>query len=436
MRGRTRLAKSPPAWAKRPGPPRAASVCGYFNGLQNTGRLSVSSRTTVAGAAMVAAGLAGAVAAAPQETIRVGQTMPYSGPASAYGEIGRTQAACFDMINAEGGINGRRLELISLDDAYSPAKTVEQTRRLVEGEDVLFMFQSLGTPTNSAVHEYLNRKGVPQLFVAAGASKWGDPEGHPWTIAWQPSYRTEAQIYAGHIRETRPEATIAVLYQNDDYGRDYLEGFREGLGDMADRIVAELPYDTTDPTVDSQVIQAKASGADVFFNVATNKFAAQAIRKAHDIGWKPLHFLNSVAHSKSAVLEPAGLEAATGVITAGYQMDPTDPQWSDHPDVREWEAFMASWHPEGDRATNLTPYAWGACMTLKRVLQQAGDDLSRENIMAQAASLRQVRVPMLLPGIEVDTSPTDYFPIEAMQLQRFDGQSWRLFGEVISAETD
>lgn len=380
---------------------------------------------------VVAADPAGA-----EEVIRIGQTMPYSGPASAYGQIGHTQAACFEMINHEGGINGRRIEFLSLDDAYSPAKTVEQTRRLVEREDVLLMFGSLGTPTNSAVQGYLNHKGVPQLFVAAGASKWGDPQSFPWTMGWQPNYQTEAGIYAGYIQRNLPDARIAVLYQNDDYGRDYLEGFRGALGNMVDRIVAELPYEVTDSTVSSQVISAKASGADVFFNVATNKFAAQAIRTAHEIGWKPVHFLNSVAHSTSAVMRPAGLEAAQGVITAGYQMDQSDPQWQDHPEFREWQAFMDAWYSEGDRSSNLTGYAYGACMALKIVLEQAGDDLSRQNIMAQAANLRELRVPMLLPGITVNTSPTDYFPLEAMQLQRFEGEGWKLFGEVISTESE
>lgn len=385
---------------------------------------------------MLLAGAALAVSAgfaAAGQTIKIGNTMPYSGPASAYGQIGETEAACFRMINDQGGINGRRLELISLDDGYSPAKTVEQTRRLVEGEDVLFLFGSLGTPTNSAVHDYLNHAGVPQLFVAAGASKWADPEGHPWTMAWQPDYRTEARIYAGYIRDALPEAKIAVLYQNDDYGRDYLEGFRAGLGDMAGRIVAELPYETTDATVDSQILLAKASGADVFFNVATGKAAAQAIRKAHEIDWHPVQFLNSVAHSASAVMQPAGLEASQGIITAGYQKDPTDPQWHDDPELRAWQGFMDDYYPEGDRRSNLTAYGYSACLTLKRVLEQAGDDLSRENIMRQAASLDEVRIPMLLPGITVDTSPTDYLPIEAMRLQRFEGEGWEMFGEVISA---
>jgi branched-chain amino acid transport system substrate-binding protein len=373
--------------------------------------------------------------AAAQETIKIGQTMPYSGPASAYGQIGETEAACFDMINDQGGINGRQIEFISLDDAYSPPKTVEQTRKLIESEDVLFTFQSLGTPTNSAVHKYYNQKEVPQLFVATGATKWGDPENYPWTMGWQPNYQTEAKIYAQYIRENLPDAKIAILYQNDDYGKDYLGGFKEGLGDMTSQIVAELPYEVADPTVDSQIISAKASGADVFFNITTPKFAAQAIKKAHEIGWKPTHFLNNVSISVGSVLEPAGLEASTGLISAQYQVDPTDSQWHDSEEYKEWSAFMDKYYPEGDKTSSFTSYGYAACQTLKKVLEQAGDDLSRENIMKQAANLQDLRVPMLLPGIMINTSPTDFYPIESMQLSKFTGKNWELFGDIISAES-
>ena len=373
--------------------------------------------------------------AAAQETIKIGQTMPYSGPASAYGQIGETEAACFEMINEEGGINGRQIEFISYDDAYSPPKTVEQTRKLVESDEVLFTFQNLGTPTNSAVHKYYNQKEVPQLFVATGATKWGDPENYPWTMGWQPNYQTEAKIYARYILENMPDAKIAVLYQNDDYGKDYLHGFKEGLGDRTDMIIAELPYEVADPTVDSQIISAKASGADVFFNITTPKFAAQAIKKAHEIGWKPTHFLNNVSISVGSVLEPAGLEASTGLISAQYQMDPTDTQWQDHEEYKEWSAFMDEYYPEGDKTSSFTSYGYAACMTLKKVLEQAGDDLSRENIMKEAANLQDVRVPMLLPGININTSPTDFYPIESMQLSKFNGKNWELFGDIISAES-
>lgn len=372
---------------------------------------------------------------AAQETIKIGQTMPYSGPASAYGQIGETETKCFDMINEQGGINGRKIELISLDDGYSPPKTVEQTRRLVESDDVLFTFQNLGTPTNSAVHKYYNQKEVPQLFVATGATKWGDPQNYPWTMGWQPNYQTEAKIYAQYIKDNMPDAKIAVLYQNDDYGKDYLHGFKEGLGDLTSQIVAELPYEVADPTVDSQIISAKSSGADVFFNVTTPKFAAQAIKKAHEIGWKPTHFLNNVSISVGAVLQPAGLEASTGLISAQYQMDPTDSQWQDNEEYKEWSAFMDKYHPQGDKTSTFTSYGYAACKTLQTVLEQAGDDLSRENIMKQAANLQNVRVPMLLPGITVTTSPADFYPIESMQLSKFNGTNWELFGDIISAES-
>ena len=394
----------------------------------STRRITMLATTAVALAATVSF-------AAAQETIKIGQTMPYSGPASAYGQIGATEEACFEMINEQGGINGRQIEFISYDDAYSPPKTVEQTRKLVESDDVLFTFQNLGTPTNSAVHKYYNQKGVPQLFVATGATKWGDPENYPWTMGWQPNYQTEAKIYAQYIKDNLPDAKIAVLYQNDDYGKDYLHGFKEGLGDMTSQIVAELPYEVADPTVDSQIISAKASGADVFFNITTPKFAAQAIKKAHEIGWKPTHFLNNVSISVGAVLEPAGLEASKGLISAQYQMDPTDSQWAENEEFKEWSAFMDKYHPEGDKTSSFTSYGYAACQTLKKVLEQAGDDLSRENIMKEAANLQEVRVPMLLPGITISTSPTDFYPIESMQLSKFNGKNWELFGDIISAET-
>lgn len=386
---------------------------------------------------MASVALAATGALAHEATIKIGQTMPYSGPASAYGQIGKTEEACFKMLNEQGGINGHKLELISYDDAYSPPKTVEQVRKLVESDQVDFMFQTLGTPTNSAIHKYLNQKKVPQLFVATGATKWGDPENHPWTMGWQPNYQTEAKIYAQYILDNMPDAKIAVLYQNDDYGKDYLHGFKEGLGDKAgEMIVSELPYETADPTVDSQIVSAKASGADVFFNITTPKFAAQAIKKAHEIGWKPTHFLNNVSQSVGAVLTPAGLEASKGLITADYRMDATDPQWQETDDYKEWSAFMDKYYPDGDKSDSNTTYGYAVCMTLKKVIEQAGEDLSRENIMKEAANLKEVRVPMVLPGILVDTSPTDFYPIEAMQLMKFNGETWERFGDIISAESE
>ncbi len=370
------------------------------------------------------------------DTIKIGNTNPYSGPASAYGQIGKTIQAYFDKVNDEGGINGRMIEFISYDDGYSPPKTVEQTRRLVEQDEVDLLFQSLGTPTNTAIHKYVNAKKVPHLFVATGASKWGQPEKFPWSMGWQPNYPTEAKIYAAHILQTKPDAKIAVLYQNDDYGKDYLHGFKEGLGDKVSMIVSELPYEVADPTIDSQIVTMKASGADVFFNITTPKFAAQAIKKANEIGWKPQQYLNNVSISVGSVLKPAGLEASTGIISAGYQMESTDPQWADHPEMVAWRAFMDKYYPDGDQTSSFTAFGYAVASTMEVVLKQCGDDFSRENIMAQAANLKNVRIPLLLPGITVDTSPTDFYPIEAEQLMRFNGESWERFGEIISAETE
>ena len=385
--------------------------------------------------------IAGSAAAEPQygpgvtdSAIRIGNTNPYSGPASAYGAIGRALQAYFDKVNEEGGINGRRIDFVSLDDGYSPPRTVEQIRKLVEQEQVLLIFQSLGTPTNTAVHQYMNTRQVPQLFVATGATKWGQPDEFPWTMGWQPNYQSEAKIYAKYILENHPGARIGVLYQNDDYGKDYLEGFRAGLGEEgAKLIVAELSYEVTDPTVDSQIISLKDSGADVFFNVTTPKFAAQAIRKAADIGWQPLHLLNTVSNSVGSVLEPAGLDKSVGVITTLYQKDPTDPQWQDSQEYRDWSAWMDRYNPEADKSDQFNVYGYNVAMTLVHVLEQCGDELTRENVMRQAASIADLELPMLLPGVRIDTSADDYYPIESMMLARFDGQKWVLFGEVIDA---
>ena len=373
---------------------------------------------------------------ASDKEIKIGQTMPYSGPASAYGTIGKVEAAYFRKINDEGGINGRKVNFISLDDGYSPPKTVEMVRRLVEQDEVLLLFNTLGTPSNTAIHKYMNAKKVPQLFVATGATKWNDPKGNPWTMGWQPNYQTETTIYAKHILATRPNAKIAVLYQNDDYGKDYLKGLEDGLGDKAKTmIVARASYETSDPTVDSQIVQLQASGADVFVNITTPKFAAQAIRKAYDIGWKPVQYLNNVSLSVGSVLTPAGLEKSVGLITAQYGKDPTDPQWANDPGMNEWRAFMAKYYPEGDTKDASNVYGYGAARTLVQVLKQCGDNLTRENVMKQAGSLKDFDPGTSLPGIKINTSASDFAPIQAVQLARFDGKTWVLFGQVISADS-
>jgi branched-chain amino acid transport system substrate-binding protein len=337
------------------------------------------------------------------------------------------------MVNDQGGIHGRKINFITLDDAYSPPKTVEQVRKLVEREKVFALFQTLGTPTNSAIHEYMNKKQVPHLFVATGATKWGDPKHFPWTMGWQPSYQTEGAIYANYLLKNKPDAKVAILYQNDDYGKDYVFGFKQALGDRAEAmIVAEQTYEVLDPKVDSQIVNLKASGADVFFNVSIPKFAAQAIRKIHDLGWKPLHLLNSVSASVGSVLEPAGLEKSQGIVTTLYLIDPTDPSWDNHPDYKEWLAFMEKYYPEGDRKSPFNVYAYAVAATLTKVLEQCGKDLSRENLMKQAANLKDLRVPMLLPGILINTGPDDFRPVEQMQMARFEGDRYVRFGEIIS----
>jgi len=370
-------------------------------------------------------------AGANDKEIKVGNIMPYSGPASAYGTIGKAMAAYFEKVNAEGGINGRKIKFITLDDGYSPPKTVEQARKLVEEEEVLFLATSLGTPPNSAIHKYMNQKKVPQLFVATGATKWGDPKNFPWTMGWQPNYQAEGKIYAAHILETKPNAKIAVLYQNDDYGKDYLHGFEEGLGEKAkSMIISKLTYEVTDPTIDSQMVTMKASGADVFFNITTPKFAAQAIKKAAEIGWKPVHYLNNVSASVGSVLVPAGLEASVGLISTQYLKDPTDPQWADDKGFLDWKAFMAKYYPSGDLKDGSNVFGYNVAQGLVQVIKQAGDNLTRENIMKQAASLNNLELPMMLPGVNAQTGPDDFFPIEREQLIRFDGKSWVRFGKV------
>ena len=365
--------------------------------------------------------------------IKLGNTNPYSGPASAYGTIGKTIEAYFKKINAEGGVNGRKINFISYDDAYSPPKTVEQVRKLVESDEVLFVFQPLGTPSNTAIQKYMNGKKVPQLFVATGATKWGDPKNFPWTMGWQPNYQSEGRIYAEYLIKNHPKGKVGILYQNDDYGKDYVKGLKDGLNGKLP-IVSELPYETSDPTVDSQIINLKASGADVFFNVTTPKFAAQAIKKAHEIGWKPVHLLNNVSSSVGSVLVPAGLEASKGVLSTGYLKDPTDSTWNDDAGKKEWLAFMDKYYPDGDKTSSFTVYGYSVAQTLAQVLKQCGDDLTRENVMKQAASLKNLELPMLLPGIKLNTSDKDFFPIKQMQMQKFNGERWELFGPIMSGD--
>jgi branched-chain amino acid transport system substrate-binding protein len=366
--------------------------------------------------------------------IKIGQTMPYSGPASAYGVIGRADTAYFKMINEQGGVNGRKINLISLDDAYSPPKTVEQIRRLVEQEQVAFIFNSLGTPSNAAVRQYLNDNKVPQLFVATGAAMFSDPKNFPWTMGWQPNYQTEAAIFAKHILKTKPDAKIAALYQNDGFGKDYLIGFKEGLGaDHAGMVIKEVSYETSEPTVDSQIVTLQGSGADLFLIAATPKFAAQAIRKTYDIGWTPVRYMTDVSQSIATVMKPAGLEKSKGVITAVYGKDPTDAHWKDDPGFKEYAAFIAKYMSPNDLIDANAVYGFGAAATMTQVLKQCGNDLSRENVMKQAANLKDLELPMALPGIKINTSPDNFSPIRQEQLALFNGESWERFGELLQA---
>jgi branched-chain amino acid transport system substrate-binding protein len=367
--------------------------------------------------------------------IKIGNIMPYSGPASAYGVIGKTEAAYFNKINAEGGIKGRKINFISQDDGYSPPKTVEQARKLVESDEVLLVFNSLGTPPNSAIQKYMNTKKVPQLFVATGATKWNDPKDFPWTMGWQPSYQSESQIYAKYILKNHPNAKIAILYQNDDYGKDYVKGLKDGLGDKAaSMIIAEESYEVTQPTIDSSIVKLKSLGADVFFDVTTPKFAAQAIKKMAEIEWKPTHFLNNVSISIGAVMKPAGFENGQGIISSIYLKDPTDPQWKDDPAVKAWNVFLDKYYPEANRADASVMYAYIVAQGLVHVLKNCGNDLTRENVMKQAASMKDYEPAGLLPGVKVNTSATDFAPLSQLQLMRFKGEGWERFGEIISSD--
>jgi branched-chain amino acid transport system substrate-binding protein len=367
--------------------------------------------------------------------IKIGNIMPYSGPLSAYGVIGRTEAAYFGKINAEGGINGRKITFISYDDTFSPPKTVEQARKLVESDEVLLIFQSLGTPTNTAIQRYMNAKKVPQLFVATGASKWNDAQNFPWTMGWQPNYQDEARIYAKYILKERPDARIAVLYQNDDFGKDYLKGLKDILGNKAaSMIVAEDAYDVAEPTIDSHIIKMKSLNADVFVDVTSPKFAAQAIKKTAEIGWKPLHILTNVSVSVGAVIKPAGIDASQGIISSAYLKDPTDPHWKNDPGMKAWNDFLDKYYPEANRADSGVIYGYTAAQTLVHVLQACGDNLTRENVMKQAATLKDLELGNLLPGIKLNTSPSDFAPISQVQMMRFEGETWERFGDIIDSE--
>ena len=364
--------------------------------------------------------------------IKIGNTMPYSGPLSNVGTQGRTEAAYFKMLNERGGVNGRKITFISDDDSYSPPKTVEMTRKLVESDQVLFIAGAVGTPTNTAIWHYMNEKKVPQLFLTTGATKWDDPKGHPWTMGFFVSYQVEGRIYADYILKNKPDAKIGVLYQNDDFGKDYLKGLVDGLGDKAARLIkVKMSYETTDPTIDSQIVQMKAEGCDVLVTVAIPRFGALAIRKVAEIGWKPLHILNGIASSVGATLKPAGLENAEGIISDNSFKDPTDPQWQADPGYKSWVSFMDKYDPRGDKIDNQNVYGPSIAATTVQMLKQCGDELTRDNVMKQAANLQHLELPMLLPGITINTSPTNFAPIRQAQMRRFDGERYVPFGPIL-----
>jgi branched-chain amino acid transport system substrate-binding protein len=386
---------------------------------------------------LVAAADAGAqtVVGVTATEIKIGNTNPYSGPASAYGTIGKALGAYFKKVNDEGGINGRKINYITYDDGYAPPKTVEMVRKLVEQDQVALLFQTLGTPPNSAIHRYMNQQKTPHLFVATGATKWNDAKTFPWTMGYQPNYQTEGRVFAAHMLKNQPDGKVGVLYQNDDYGKDYLKGFEDALTEAGKKnlIVMKQSYEVTDPTIDSQIVNLKNSGATVFFNITIPKFAVQAIKKSHDIGWKPTHYLNNVSSSLSTVLKPAGLEASKGLITALYMKEVTDPKWRNDKGFLEWVAWMKKYYPEGALDDQANGYAYNVAILMTHVLKQCGNDLSRENIMRQAASIKDLELPLLIPGIKVNTSATDFAPIEQEQLARFDGEKWAEFGEIFDA---
>jgi branched-chain amino acid transport system substrate-binding protein len=369
--------------------------------------------------------------------IKLGHTSPYSGPLSAFSVAGKATTAYFNMINAAGGINGRKIKFISYDDGYQPPKTVEMVRKLVESDEVLMIFQLLGTPTNIAIQKYLNQKQIPQLFIFSGASRFGDPKNYPWTMGWQPDYATEGGVYAKHILASGKDARIGILFQNDDSGKDGVIGFQKTLGKQNEKMIAAIAsYEVTDPTVDSQIIQLKNAGANVFLNLSSPKFAAQGIRKAYDLAWRPVHYLTSPSASVQSVMKPAGFEAGQDIMTIAYLKDPTDPQWANDPEFLEWKRWMEKWNPTASVADTLNVYPYALTATLVEVLKRCGDELTRANVMKQASNLRGLHVPMLLPGISINTSPTDFYPIQSLRLARFKGETWELFGNIISNESE
>ena len=391
--------------------------------------------------ALLAATSSGALAqkkydiGASDTEIKIGNITPYSGPASAYGVIGKTEEAYFRKINAEGGINGRKINFITYDDGYSPPKAVEQVRKLVESDEVLVVFNPLGTPLNTAIQKYLNSKKVPQLFVATGATKWNDPKNFPWTMGWQPSYQSEAQIYAKWLMKEKPDAKVAILYQNDDFGKDYLKGTKDGFGaKAASTIIMEESYEVSEPTIDSHIVKIKAANPDVLLIYATPKFGAQTIKKTAELGWKPLQIIANVSASVGSVMQPAGFENAQNVLSAAYAKDGADPQWNNDPGMKKWLAFLDKYMPGADRTDGSIVYGYGVAQTMVKVLQMCGDDLTRANVMKQAASLKDFAPDTLLPGITINTSATDYAPIEQLQMMRFKGEKWDLFGDIISGE--
>ena len=366
--------------------------------------------------------------------IKIGNIMPYSGPASAYGVIGKTEEAYFKKINAEGGIKGRKINFVTYDDGYSPPKAVEQARKLVESDEVLVVFNPLGTPSNTAMQKYLNAKKVPQLFVATGATKWNEPKDFPWTMGWQPSYQSEARIYAKYLMKEKPNGKIAIMYQNDDFGKDYLKGLKDGLGAKSSMIIAEESYETSEPTIDNHIVKLKATGADVFINITTPKFAAQAIKKIAEVDWKPMHIVSNVSASVGSVIKPAGFENAQGILSAAYAKDGADAQWDNDPGMKKFYEFLAKYYPEANKLDGSVVYGYGAAQTMAKVLEMCGDDLTRANVMKQAASLKDFTPDTLLPGIKINTSDKDFAPIEQLQMQRFKGEKWELFGDIISGE--
>ena len=402
-----------------------------------TSRLAVAS----AAVALLTATSTGALAQKKYDTgasdteIKIGNIMPYSGPASAYGVIGKSEQAYFNKINAEGGINGRKINFVTYDDGYSPPKAVEQARKLVESDEVLIVYGPLGTPSNSAIQKYLNAKKVPQLFVATGATKWNDPKEFPWTMGWQPNYQSEGRIYASYLMKEKPNGKIGILFQNDDYGKDYLKGIKDGLGKKAaSMIVAEEPYETSVPTIDSQVVALKSKGVDVFISITTPKFAAQSIKKVAELQWKPLFILNNVSASVGSVIKPAGFENAQDIISASYAKDPTDPQWKDDKGMKDFDAFLLKYFPEANRSDGSVIYGYNSAQTLVHVLKACGDNLTRENVMKQAASIKNLELGGLLPGVKINTSATDFAPISQMQLMKFKGETWVRFGDILSGD--